>query len=133
MSIFRLLPLLLLIAAGAASLTAQSSPEKILVASQPADSRQLNSPAAAEQNVLKPLNGIGTDGNNLKAAPPPRFLTDQDSWSSQDNVCLTMRTYKVARDNPHSDSTHAAGYTTCQPGARFRTHSIEYRLPAATP
>jgi hypothetical protein len=37
-----------------------------------------------------------------------------------DVTCLSIRSYRVVRDDPHSDSTHFDGYTTCVPAARFR-------------
>jgi hypothetical protein len=37
-----------------------------------------------------------------------------------DASCAYMRTYRVKRDSPDSDSTRPAGYTTCVPLAKFR-------------
>ncbi len=36
------------------------------------------------------------------------------------SACLTLRTYRVVRESPGSDSTRPAGYTTCVPSARFK-------------
>jgi hypothetical protein len=44
-----------------------------------------------------------------------------------------MRTYKVRRDDPQSDSTHAVGYSTCQPAARFHVRTAEERVLPAKP
>ncbi len=76
--------------------------------------------------------------NNANASPMDRILLgDYRAHSSQFSApqikqddpesvsCLKMRTYKVARDNPRSDSMHPAGYSTCTPVARFRTYSVE--------
>ena len=53
-----------------------------------------------------------------------------------DNACLTLRTYRVVRDDPHSDTTRVAGYSTCQPAAQYRVKTavqsieIKSRRPA---
>jgi hypothetical protein len=48
--------------------------------------------------------------------------------SDADTTCLSMRTYVVARDSKDSDSTHPAGYSTCQPTDRYRLKSTEIRV-----
>jgi hypothetical protein len=144
MSVFRLLHFSLVVAAGVATLAAQSSSDKIPAAIQSSDSAQ----AAARTNLLSPnLNSDLNPPNPLdriligdyrpqlnQFTAPRRWLHIDPDWQPQDDgACLKMRTYKVARDGPHSDSTHAAGYTTCTPAARFQTRTIEYRVPSATP
>jgi hypothetical protein len=108
MSIFRLLPLSLVIvsAMSAAQSTPQKSPDEI----QSTNSGTLNIHAAArwEQSGLARMSTFDSDG-----------------LLQSDTLCYAMRSYKVARDNPDSDSTHAVGYSTCQPAARFRTHTID--------
>jgi hypothetical protein len=48
-----------------------------------------------------------------------------------DTVCYSMRTFRVDRDAPDSDSTHAAGYSTCQPARRFQLKNAdEHLIPA---
>src|SRR5262249_19988524 len=37
-----------------------------------------------------------------------------------ENVCLAIRSYRVVRDDPQSDATRAAGYSTCQPAAQYQ-------------
>jgi len=37
-----------------------------------------------------------------------------------DGLCYTMRSYVVARDSKHSDSTHPVSYSTCQKASRYR-------------
>jgi len=37
----------------------------------------------------------------------------------RDNVCYTMRSYIVARENRNSDSTMLVGYSTCQPSSKY--------------
>jgi len=128
MSIFRLLPFLLLIAVGAATLAAQSSPEKNPAVVPPTEPGQLSSSSTAPVDPPNPLDRIriGEYRPRLNQFSAPHVWPADPDWQSQgDTLCLTMRTYKVARDDPHSDSTHAAGYSTCQPAARFHMHSIE--------
>jgi hypothetical protein len=60
-----------------------------------------------------------------------RHMVGPDRQSDDDTLCYTMRSFKVARDDPHSDATHAAGYSTCQPAARFQVYRTdEQALPA---
>jgi len=35
-------------------------------------------------------------------------------------TCYTLRTYRVSRDDPKSDTTKPAGYSTCQRATRFQ-------------
>jgi hypothetical protein len=44
-----------------------------------------------------------------------------------DTFCYTIRTYVVARDAENSDSTHPAGYSTCQPSDRYGVKTTEMR------
>jgi hypothetical protein len=37
----------------------------------------------------------------------------------RNNVCYTMRSYIVARENRDSDSTELVGYSTCQPSSKY--------------
>ena len=119
MSIFRLLPLSLLLAVGVGSAAAQSAPEKTPAVAQSTDSALLDIGA----RIYPPrLNQFGV----------PNFISSPNA-QTDDSVCLTMRTYKVARDDPHSDATHPAGYSTCQPAARFRTYSIKQPIAPVQP
>jgi len=45
-----------------------------------------------------------------------------------DATCYSIRSYVVARDTKDSDSTHTAGYSTCQPSDRYHVKSAEIRL-----
>jgi hypothetical protein len=36
-----------------------------------------------------------------------------------DTTCFSIRSYVVARDSKHSDSTHPAGYSTCRRASRY--------------
>jgi hypothetical protein len=41
--------------------------------------------------------------------------------------CLSIRSYRVVRDDPNSDATHRVAYTTCVPAARFRVYTTDER------
>ncbi len=148
MPISRLLLVSLLIAVCAAQVAAQSFPEKTLATTQSAESIQQNTSAApnlpllfpnlqTEQGPAEPLDRIHVDEYSLRSTQlsVPRFLLRNQEQQSlgDDNLCYTIRSYKVARDNPQSDSTHAVGSSTCQPAARFHTHTIELRNSPPAP
>jgi hypothetical protein len=136
MLIFRLLPLSLVIAAGAATLTAQSAPGNAPTTIQSPDSGQLN--IAADGGILSlypilesdspnPLDRIVSEDYSLQPTQlsiPRKFITNMDSPQT-DAVCLKMRVYKVARDGPNTDSIHSTGYTTCSLAARFVMHTTD--------
>jgi hypothetical protein len=144
MSIFRLLAFSLLIAASIATAAAQSTPAKNSVAVQSIETRHLIFPSGVlfASNLQTGLNPnavdrvlVGDYRPQLSQFNVPRLWVRIDpDWQPQtDNVCLKMRTYKVAPDSPHSDSTHPVGYSTCQPAARFQTRKIDLRVPSPTP
>jgi hypothetical protein len=63
--------------------------------------------------------------------------SDSQTWAISpegsdpaDAVCFTMRSYLVARDSKHSDSTHPVGYSTCQPSRRYGLKKVEI-IPAS--
>lgn len=47
-----------------------------------------------------------------------------------DSICYSMRSYRVKRDDPRSDATTPAGYSTCQSATQFQVKSIK-TSPAA--
>ncbi|MGA8438186.1 MAG: hypothetical protein WB762_33190 [Candidatus Sulfotelmatobacter sp.] len=113
MSIFRVFSFSLLMAVSAAPVVAQTSPVKAPFVMPYSDSGVSNM-------------GIGQSSPRLNQFDLPKvWLTAPDGPLPDDTFCLTMRSYKVARDNPDSDATHPVGYSTCQPAARFRTHTIK--------
>ena len=125
MSIFRLLLLSLLVVAEAVTLSAQSSPSQITPSARPTNVGSHGSSTSADLSSLNP-----DDRPQLNQFGMPHVLHSEPAQT--DTLCLKMRTYKVARDNSHSDSTHPTGYSTCQPAARFQTHTIDgVILPAA--
>jgi hypothetical protein len=42
-----------------------------------------------------------------------------------DDICYLIRSYRVARDEKHSDSTHPVKSSTCQPASRYHVRSAE--------
>jgi hypothetical protein len=53
---------------------------------------------------------------HLHAVPFDSTLAQDDN----DKVCYSIRSYRVTRDDPASDSTRLVGYSECQPAARFQ-------------
>ena len=100
MRVPRLLVCSLMISLSCAAAAAQSTPNRALDSSQPRITLIPN-----PEIVASPLD-----------SPTPHILTlEQD-----DATCYTLRTYRVARENPHSDSTRPAGYSTCRRATRFQ-------------
>lgn len=153
MLISRLLPFSLLFAVSAASsVAAQSAQAKNPVAvpsTNSADLLSLN--LKSELNPAKPLdririeeyrprlNQLGlahillADPEPLNQFGMPHIILGPDGLSLADTFCYAIRSYKVARDNPQSDSTHAVEYSTCQPATRFRMYTAEERVLSPKP
>ncbi|MFZ0420250.1 MAG: hypothetical protein WAM04_19255 [Candidatus Sulfotelmatobacter sp.] len=142
MSVFRLLQFSLVIAVGVATLAAQSSSDKIPAAIQSSDSSQVDS--SARTDLLSPNLNAGLNPPNpldriligdyrpqLSQFSVPQILRAYPEKGDGD--CLKMRTYKVARDGPNTDSTHPVGYTTCTPAARFQMHTAVLKVSSPTP
>jgi hypothetical protein len=109
MSVPRLLILSVVILAWVGPVGAQS-PEKSAV-SPPADG--LNLP-----RTTPVAPGTGDDTFTVRA--PSRFRPQVLSLQQNDATCYSIRLYRVKRDDPESDTTRVAGYSTCQPSARFQ-------------
>jgi hypothetical protein len=48
-------------------------------------------------------------------------LLPSAAMGRSDSACFYIRTYRVTRDNPRSDTTRLAGYSTCQLAGRYQT------------
>jgi hypothetical protein len=137
MHILRLLVLPLLISVCAAPLAAQSSSGKnpsqpLSTQSQSAQASirvdQLQLPFPRDRNDLSHAmpgaNGAGEHSSTIipplqfHAIPPLEFGALEPTLG-QGGVCYSIRGYRVTRDDPESDLTRPAGYSTCQPAARF--------------
>jgi hypothetical protein len=68
-----------------------------------------------DPGVILHVNGDGADGD-------ANLYGDVDKLGRR-NFCLKMRTYVVARDRSHPDTTHLVGYTDCQPASRYDLRS----------
>jgi hypothetical protein len=109
MNIPRLLILLALILACVAPAGAQS-PEK-------------NAAPPDGLNLQHTTPGTADDSFTLRTAP--RLLQQartlqQLALNQNDATCYSIRVYRVKRDDQESDSTKPAGYSICQPSARFQ-------------
>jgi hypothetical protein len=127
MLIPRLLFPALLVSVCVAPLAAQSSPDKKPVSSRP-PLGGLITPSEFRTNAPTLEFKGQLAGQSPEAIPKPHApkleLRKQDPTLAQDDtVCLYIRSYRVIRDDPKSDSTRLAGYSECQPAARFRMKS----------
>lgn len=133
MRIPRLLLFALIISLCFATAAAQSSPEKISASSQLLPALPQNvEPSLALFQFQLPLDA---DGQNLSNATPSPIQRENDSLvlrpldsrmqhivtlEQNEGTCYTLRTYRVARENPGSDAVRPAGYSTCQRATRFQ-------------
>jgi hypothetical protein len=89
-----------------------------------------------------PLHVRPDTGGHASFITPPHELDVSPSLDSrtvvlppfaQNTVCYSIRSYRVTRDDPESDSTRVVGYSTCQPAVRFHVKdtgdSVQGRLP----
>jgi len=114
-----LLPSLLISLSMVAVVAAQSPSDKS------ADSSQL-----APTSLRTPLDSSTSDRDltpfPFTLSPSTKFggehtLTLHILTLEQDEkTCYTLRTYRVARETPDSDTTRPAGYSTCQRSTRFQ-------------
>lgn len=66
--------------------------------------------------------GIFVQGGDIG---PDGLVVSPGGQLEADAMCYTIRSYVVARDSKHSDSTHPVGYSTCQPASRYRLKTAE--------
>jgi len=52
---------------------------------------------------------------------PARVLPQKDA------TCYSIRSYRVTRDDPASDTTRLVGYSTCQPSTKFQVKEANER------
>ncbi len=57
----------------------------------------------------------------------PRFRARVLAPAENDATCYAIRGYRVTRDDPESDATRPAGYSTCQPATRFQVKDADDR------
>jgi hypothetical protein len=132
----RLLPLLLLISACVAPVVAQSSPDKTPSSSQPQLHGLVAPPEFRAHALPQPPHVLPLPPNALDPQDyryriierarvrdvEPQLLFDP-ALAQDDTDCYFIRSYRVKRDDPHSDATRPAGYSKCQPAARFQVRA----------
>jgi len=133
----RLLLLSLVVSLCVATAAAQSSPNNNSDSSQPASALPWNAqagtgafqfqlPFLADGQILSDNEGA-IQRRNAPLVIRPLDIRTLDSRAQHlltlqqdEKTCYTLRTYRVARETPDSDSTRPAGYSTCQPATRFQ-------------
>ncbi len=124
MHIPRLLLFALLISVCVAPLAAQSSRDKIPVSSRPLLDGLITPPEFRVNVPMLEFHGQVAEQRPEALpklqAPKLEFRTQDPTPAEADTVCLFIRSYRVIRDDPKSDSTRLAGYSECQPAARFQ-------------
>jgi hypothetical protein len=71
-------------------------------------------------------DGMAIDSYRLPE-PLERFTMD-NARSAQDQVCYTMRSYKVERTERSDESTAPMKYSTCQPSSGFDVKNADERV-----
>jgi len=132
MHIPRLAFLALLVAVCVAPAAAQSSPDKIPAFSHPQLDGLVAPPEFRAHDLpLPPLSpNLRTRIHGIQ--PQARILPFDSTLAQNDNdkVCYSIRSYRVTRDDPGSDWTRLAGYSECQPAARFQVKAaVDSREP----
>ena len=122
MHIFRPLFLSLLLAVCVAPLAAQSLTRESALppnAQATADIVQFLQPFDIRRVELRPTVPAADSKDNSQVS---QNLARQRILTLEENqpVCYTLRTYRVARESPDSDSTRPAGYSTCPRASRFQ-------------
>jgi hypothetical protein len=138
MPLTRLLVLGMLVSCYAGPAFAQSQPQQN---SNPIASQATSDNSVADQFRISPYPQLDlTYGANDpqdairadQSQPRHTWVFDYRISSQSGGFCYSIRSYRVVRDDPHSDSTHADGYTTCVPAARFRMYSTVERQSGTT-
>jgi hypothetical protein len=128
MTIPRLLILGSLISLCVARGSAQTLPQSASDSSRPGSTLSQNAEADTDFFALfedwqsssdSTAGGIRREQDSGKM-PEPVHTQHTLTLEQNEMTCLTLRTYRVARVSPDSDTTEFAGYSTCQPGSRFQ-------------
>ncbi len=142
----RLLVASLLIAVSIALAAAQAAPDKGPVSAAPpfvppqrwadACARLRNYHCVFIQKASAPSQttpGTVQPGeHDSTIVPPPKRSEIILTLEPNDIACYSMRMYRFIRDDPNSDSTRPAGYSTCLPAARVQLRTSE-DLPERAP
>jgi len=135
MYIPRLLVLSLMISACVVSAAAQSPSDNIPGSfdSEPLGALPPDAVASIRLIPIQPPMDIDIDRLNLPYAKPETARAGRHDWNTdvpsqlrkhararEDATCLSIRSYRVTRDDPGSDVTRPVGYSTCQPATKFQ-------------
>jgi hypothetical protein len=124
MRIFRPLLLSSVIAVCVAPLAAQSLTKESALppnAQASADVFQFVQPFDILGITLRPTVPGAESKDDSQAVLPKDLLRRRIMTREEDQlVCYALRTYRVVREAPDSDSTRPAGYSTCQRAGRFQ-------------
>jgi hypothetical protein len=116
MFIPRLLVQSLLLSLGVAALAAQSMPNNPGQPSVP----PLSAQPGLRIGPLQDFHLHGTPAPETSQLIPAPVIYGKPLGSDRSEVvCYSIRSYRVTRDDPESDSTRPSGYSTCQPSDRF--------------
>lgn len=89
-------------------------------------------PAASEnlfnlRDQKSPAWTLNSESPMAMVFPPMKVPESAVLQQQGDDICYTMRSYVVARDDNDSDATHLAHYSTCQKASRYRLKQAEVR------
>jgi hypothetical protein len=145
MSLTRLAVFSLLVSFSVALASAQSQPQpnhNYLAVTE--DSQAIDSSFNAQDQLLPLLSLTGEPGAQTTSkvepaehmgigpyqAPKTQFdfsnrhrPAPSEAELGMEGYCLAIRSYRVVRDDPHSDSVHRVAYTTCVPAARVHMYT----------
>lgn len=117
----RLLVLPLLISICVAPVAAQSSSDKTSSSASVCPASKCSGDIRFQLYVPFHSDRNGATEHSSAIIPPLQLhaIPPLEGALGQSDVCYSIRGYHVTRDDPASDSTRPAGYSTCQPAARF--------------
>ncbi len=91
--------------------------------------RIIPSQPASLDSVQNALDPVRLDRHRLdQVNGDPNLRNLKLETLGEDTTCYAIRSYVVARDSKDSDSTHPAGYSTCQPSNRYQVKSADLRV-----
>ena len=131
MCIPRLLVLSLLLSVCVAPVAAQSSLDRNPVSSQPLTILPQNAQSGIHADqIIPPIEfrrpvlplGLQPPFHLYGMGPSQKILRHVllPAGEQTEGSCYSIRSYRVTRDDPESDSTRPAGYSTCQPVSQFQ-------------
>jgi len=85
-----------------------------------------------DPSMLGPEQRAQLAENHLDTSRSLLILSGREFLDPFGPTCYAMRTYRVAQDEPTSDATHLAGYSTCQWARRFTVKNTSPPLELPT-